>query len=56
MIIHARFGFLLLATLLYSFADSTQQPVAPTQASGSRIYLDVVVTPKSGAPVGDLQQ
>src|ERR1700689_1607421 len=56
MIIDARLGFLLLAALLYTPADSAQQPAAPAQASTSKIYLDVVVSPKSGAPVGDLQQ
>ena len=45
-------------TLLCALAASAQQsPPAPTAASPARkITLDVVVTPKSGPPVGDLQQ
>jgi VWFA-related protein len=44
-----------LATLCEPLrAASKQQPLA--QNGNSKIYLDVVVTPKSGPPVGGLQQ
>jgi VWFA-related protein len=56
MFINTRLGFLLLATLFCMPATSAQQSAPPTQPGSSRIYLDVVVTPKSGGPVADLQQ
>ena len=55
MFIDARRSLLLLLPLLYTVTVSAQQPSAPTQLSG-KIYLDVVVTPKSGPPVSGLQQ
>jgi VWFA-related protein len=55
MLINARLGFLLLILSLAPPA-SAQQPAPPTQPASTKIYLDVVVTPKSGAPVSGLQQ
>jgi VWFA-related protein len=37
-------------------AASAQQPAPQTQAGAGRIYLDVEVAPKSGAPVSGLEQ
>lgn len=37
-------------------APSIQAPAAPAQAVSGQIYLDVVVTPKSGGPVAGLQK
>jgi VWFA-related protein len=54
MSIDKRFGFFLLVPLLSAVVLSAQQNVSPAPAS--RIYLDVVVTPKSGPPVANLQQ
>jgi VWFA-related protein len=51
-----RFVFLLLAPILYSAVLSAQQNRPSNPPSASRIYLDVVVTPKSGPPVANLQQ
>ena len=56
MSIHDRFGLLLFATLLYMPGLHAQQNIAPTRAAASTIDLDVVVTPRSGPPVADLQQ
>ena len=56
MSIHNRLGLFLLVPLLYTAAASAQQDSLPTQPDDSRIYLDVVVTPKSGPPVTGLQQ
>jgi VWFA-related protein len=57
MLINERLGFLLpILILLFAPAASAQQPAQPTQPASAKIYLDVVVTPKSGAPVGGLQQ
>ncbi|MFY9801904.1 MAG: VWA domain-containing protein [Candidatus Acidiferrales bacterium] len=57
---HARFvGFSLaaLALLCAAAAVSAQQKPTPTPASaGTKIYLDVVVNPKSGPPVTGLAQ
>jgi len=47
---------LFLAALLLAPAVSAQQSAAPTEPRNGRIYLDVVVTQKSGPPVSDLQQ
>jgi VWFA-related protein len=52
----ARLGSIFLAALLCAAAASAQQPSPQAQAGSGKIYLDVVVTPKSGSPVGDLQQ
>jgi VWFA-related protein len=49
-----RFVFLLLAPLLYTAVLPARQNASSTPAS--RIYLDVVVTAKSGPPVANLQQ
>jgi VWFA-related protein len=46
----------LFVTLLCAGVASAQQNAAPTQPAGSKITLDVVVSPKSGPPVADLQQ
>jgi VWFA-related protein len=54
MSIDKRFVFFLLAPLLSAALLSGQQTISPAPAS--RIYLDVVVTPKSGPPVANLQQ
>ena len=50
------FRFLLLVPLLSTAVLSAQQNIPPTSAPASRIDLDVVVTPKSGPPVANLQQ
>ena len=47
---------LLLVSLLYTAVLSAQQATSPPHPAGTRIYLDVVVTPKSGPPVAGLQQ
>jgi VWFA-related protein len=46
----------LLAALLAASAASGQQSSPPTQPANAAIQLDVVVNPRSGPPVGDLQQ
>ncbi len=46
----------LLVALLFTAAAYAQQSSSPTQATNGRIYLDVVVTPKSGPPVRGLQR
>ncbi|MGC2333742.1 MAG: VWA domain-containing protein [Candidatus Acidiferrales bacterium] len=56
MLLNARLGSFLLATLLTGAAVSAQQSKPAGQPSEGRIDLDVVVTPKSGPPVGDLQE
>jgi VWFA-related protein len=48
-------GFLLVV-LFCSAAASAQENSPQVQGGNNRIHLDVVVTPKSGAPVADLQQ
>lgn len=50
-----RYPVLVVAVFLAS-AAAAQQSGPPAQVRDSRISLDVVVTPKSGPPVGDLQQ
>lgn len=52
----ARFGCLLLASLLCTAAVPAQQSSPQAQAGGGKMHLDVVVAPKSGPSVGDLQQ
>jgi VWFA-related protein len=49
-------GRLFFVTLLCAAAASAQQSSPPNQPAGRKIYLDVVVSPKSGPPVADLQQ
>ena len=56
MLIDARFGFLLLLALISSAALSAPQHTPPSQPGAGPIYLDVVVTRKSGPPVSGLQQ
>jgi VWFA-related protein len=53
MLLKVRIGiFLILCTT----SISAQQRSAQSQIESGRIYLDVVVTPKSGPPVAGLQQ
>jgi VWFA-related protein len=52
----SRLAGFLLVTLLCSAASSAQQGSPQAGAAAGKIYLDVVVSPKSGAPLGDLQQ
>ncbi len=56
MFFNARPGPFFLVALLIGAAVSAQQNNPPAQPNNGRIYLDVVVTPKSGPPVADLQQ
>jgi VWFA-related protein len=53
---YARLGCFLFASCLVAAAAQAQAPSAPAQAPDGRIYLDVVVSSKSGAPVSGLQQ
>jgi VWFA-related protein len=53
---HVRRGLLLCASFACTALLCAQQTAAPGLAPASRIDLDVVVTPKSGPPVADLQQ
>ncbi|MFZ3216524.1 MAG: VWA domain-containing protein [Candidatus Acidiferrales bacterium] len=55
MFIRTRFGCLFLAALFCAPALLAQQNNPQPQSDG-KIYLNVVVAPKSGAPVADLQQ
>lgn len=53
--------FAILAGAAFAAASAPQNnaqssPQTPSGAAGNKIYLDVVVSPKNGAPVGDLQQ
>jgi len=50
-----RLVFLALALTVVASALGAQQ-APPAASAGDKITLDVVVTPKSGRPVGDLQQ
>jgi VWFA-related protein len=57
MITSNRFACFILVTLLCTEGISAQESsAAPPPATASKIYLDVVVSPKSGPPVADLQQ
>jgi VWFA-related protein len=57
MITSNRFACFILVALLCTARISAQEPgAAPPPAAASKIYLDVVVSPKSGPPVADLQQ
>ncbi|MGB6429393.1 MAG: VWA domain-containing protein [Candidatus Acidiferrales bacterium] len=56
MSIRARLGCALLASCFCAGMASGQQPGPRAEAGAGTINLDVVVTPKSGPPVGDLQQ
>jgi VWFA-related protein len=57
-----RFACAFLATLLCSAAVYARQaapatpPTQPAQSADNKMYLAVVVSPKNGAPVGDLSQ
>lgn len=56
MFLRSRITTLLLPSLL-CLASAVAQPPAPSSAiPDNKIHLDVVVTPKSGQPVGGLQQ
>jgi len=48
--------FLIVIALLCCAAGLAQQGAPPVQPVSNKILLDVVVTPKSGPPVGDLTQ
>ena len=52
----SRRGCLILAAFLSTAAASEQQTPRPAPPAINQILLDVVVTPKSGPPVGDLTQ
>jgi VWFA-related protein len=56
MFINARAGAFVLVALLCAVAVSAQQAGPPTPSVSGKITLDVVVTPKSGAPVAGLRQ
>ena len=56
MFIRARLGLSILALLLSTAAVSAQQISPSSQPGDGKIYLDIVVTPKSGPPVSGLQQ
>ncbi len=56
MLNRSRLSCLVLATLLSATAASAQQTPRPAPPAANQILLDVVVTAKSGPPVGDLTQ
>jgi VWFA-related protein len=56
MFIRMPFALALAASMLCTAALSAQQKMPPTPLAASSVSLDVVVTPKSGPPVADLQQ
>lgn len=56
MPIETRFFALLLVALLPYTAPVHAQEKAPAETASAKMYLDVVVTPRTGAPVADLQQ
>jgi VWFA-related protein len=57
MIICNRFACFILVTWSCTAAISAQEPsAAPPPPAASKVYLDVVVSPKSGPPVANLQQ
>jgi len=49
-------AFVFLSLLCAAAASAAQQGKPASQTADGEIHLDVVVTPKSGAPVGGLQQ
>jgi len=55
MLLYQRVASFFLVTLLSAAAVLAQQS-APRTAPAAKLYLDVVVAPKSGPPVADLQQ
>ena len=46
----------ILCAILFAATASAQQESQPSQADDGKLYLDVVVTPKSGPPVSGLQK
>src|SRR5580693_6368107 len=56
MLNRSRLSSLVLATLLSATTASAQQTPRPAPPTANQILLDVVVTEKSGPPVGDLTQ
>jgi VWFA-related protein len=56
MFIRMPFALALVASMLCTAALSAQQKMPSTPLAESSVSLDVVVTPKSGPPVADLQQ
>lgn len=56
MLINARLACLLLVSFSFSATGSARQGSRQAQRSTGRIFLDVVVSPKSGPPVSGLQQ
>lgn len=57
MLNKARLSHIRFVTLLsFAAAAFAQQSAPPAQPTSNQIVLDVVVTPKSGPPVADLQQ
>jgi VWFA-related protein len=56
MFIRMPFALALLAPMLCTAALCAQQKMPSTPVAASSVSLDVVVTPKSGPPVADLQQ
>ena len=56
MPIARRLGLLIFAPVLFVAVLSAQQEASPTPATATTIDLDVVVTPKTGRPVADLQR
>jgi hypothetical protein len=56
MLNDSRLACFLLVTFLCAAAASAQQVSPQARAATGKIDLDVVVSPKSGPPVADLQQ
>ena len=56
MPIERRLGLLVFVPMLLGAVLSAQEKTPPTPAAAATIDLDVVVTPRSGPPVADLQQ
>jgi VWFA-related protein len=56
MPIERRLGLLIFAPMLFVAVFSAQEKALPTPAAAATIDLDVVVTPRTGPPVADLQQ
>ncbi len=56
MFFDARLGFFLLVSLVFTRTVSAQQSSPANKPNPDFVYLDVVVTPKSGPPVSGLQQ
>jgi VWFA-related protein len=56
MFMHTRLGSVLVVSLLGAVAALCQQRSPPTPPVNDMVFLDVVVTPKSGPPVSGLQQ